>query len=87
MVVNKDGADPSTDGYLARSTALAIFVKISQQQVTTRGAALYAGGFYTRGEFQLHMLVGPSAIQVITRPGWVSSRTDRTIVHKAMIYR
>ena len=45
------GADPSTDGYFARSTALAIFVTISPQQVTTRAAALYAGGFYNREHF------------------------------------
>ena len=45
------GGDPSIHRYLARSTGLAIFVTISPTQVTTRGAALYADGFYTRERF------------------------------------
>ena len=56
----------------APSNGLAIFVAISPQQVMP----LYESSRR-----------GYSPIQVITRAGWVSPRTDRTIVQKAMSYR
>ena len=56
----------------APSNGLAIFVAISPQQVMP----LYESSRR-----------GYSPIQVITRAGWVSPRTDRTIVQKAISYR